>query len=570
MAVLALARAADPLCEEGYSEHDPQRPGDACCPISCGQCGGTGCFNLPGGRENCCTSYVHRANLSCNTHDPPCVVHGDPSPAPPPPLPPAPTNVTVRIGNSIVSETDDRYVGWTIDLSSGRQFFQLDFTNATLRYLASQLPNFVRVGGSGQDYIDYDFEGKGCNGVGAQPGLCLNTTQWDALYSFIVGTGSKMVFGLNACQRATQNGSGRRLTICDSAAGAWDAAKAESLLRYAVAHDQEIFGVELGNERNGQVKASDQAKDFVILDELLGSVYGSSESRPKLFGPDPHSFKESTSKWPDIIDYIEEFIESVTAAGVHMHGITHHEYIEVEVVDEPHNFNDPAVLNRTSDIAALFNDSVSRALPTARKWVGEIGPHNGGTHICNHDQMRWANFADTIWYSDSLAAKALHGYHVYTRQDFVGIDYGLIDCVDHTPLPDYYTAVLFHRLMGPKVLKASVFPADPGLRTYAHCSRTSGKASLLLVHLREKKPQKVTLEGMKDVQAYVLTAAGGDYLSTGAQLNGKLLKFTDKRLPKLNGVSIDVRQPFYVPPLSVTFLEFSGPAAGPCCTEMIV
>merc|ERR1712166_779137 len=187
--------------------------------------------------------------------------------------------------------------------------------------------------------------------------------------------------------------------------------------RYTLAHDQEIFGVELGNERDSQIQAADQAKDFVTLNKLLDSVYGSSASRPKLLGPDPHSFKDKPERWPKTIKYLEDFIHSVTAAGVDMYAITHHEYTEATVVDDDYNFNNPAVLNRSGDVARLFNDSISRALPAARKWAGEIGPHNGGTDVCSHELMRWANFGDSIWYSDSLASKALHGYHVYTRQD---------------------------------------------------------------------------------------------------------------------------------------------------------
>lgn len=45
----------------------------ACCAASCGQCGGTGCKNLPGGSDGCCTGTILRANVSCTTHEPPCV-----------------------------------------------------------------------------------------------------------------------------------------------------------------------------------------------------------------------------------------------------------------------------------------------------------------------------------------------------------------------------------------------------------------------------------------------------------------------------------------------------------------
>jgi len=67
---------ADPFCERGIAEHNPTQAGDACCPMSCGRCGGSGCSNLPGGKQMCCAGIVHTAGLSCDTHDAPCVVNG--------------------------------------------------------------------------------------------------------------------------------------------------------------------------------------------------------------------------------------------------------------------------------------------------------------------------------------------------------------------------------------------------------------------------------------------------------------------------------------------------------------
>ena len=55
-------------------------------------------------------------------------------------------------------------------------------------------------------------------------------------------------------------------------------------------------------------------------------------------------------------------------------------------------------------------------------------------------------------YADALGAKARNGYSAFLRQDFIGADYGLLDCATALPLPDYFTALLFARLMGPRAL----------------------------------------------------------------------------------------------------------------------
>ena len=90
--------------------------------------------------------------------------------------------------------------------------------------------------------------------------------------------------------------------------------------------------------------------------------------------------------------------------------------------------------------------------PKAELWAGEIGPHNGHNPGCSHGSMRWANWGDTFWYLDAMATKAANGYSVFCRQDFVGIDYGIVDCSTYDPLPDYFGGVLFGRLMGRGVL----------------------------------------------------------------------------------------------------------------------
>ena len=37
-------------------------------------------------------------------------------------------------------------------------------------------------------------------------------------------------------------------------------------------------------------------------------------------------------------------------------------------------------------------------------------------------------------------------------QDYIGADYGLVDCSPGVPLPDYYTALVWARTMGTTVL----------------------------------------------------------------------------------------------------------------------
>lgn len=88
---------------------------------------------------------------------------------------------------------------------------------------------------------------------------------------------------------------------------------------------------------------------------------------------------------------------------------------------------------------------------------------------------RWANWGNSFWYLDAMGSKARNGYSAFCRQDFVGIDYGMLDCKTQAPLPDYYGGVLWSMLMGRSVM--SVTGAAPlagrTIRAYAHCAANS-------------------------------------------------------------------------------------------------
>lgn len=73
--ILSLLRTsppawADPSCENGILSLD----GKACCPLSCGSCGGSGCSARPGGAPNCCGGTIQNAGRSCLEQGAPCNV----------------------------------------------------------------------------------------------------------------------------------------------------------------------------------------------------------------------------------------------------------------------------------------------------------------------------------------------------------------------------------------------------------------------------------------------------------------------------------------------------------------
>eukprot|EP00177_Eucheuma_denticulatum_P007037 GFKZ01012803.1.p1 GENE.GFKZ01012803.1~~GFKZ01012803.1.p1 ORF type:complete len:424 (-),score=18.43 GFKZ01012803.1:195-1466(-) len=63
---IAQASEADPTCNTGIIS------GNACCSLSCGACGGSGCGQRPGGGGSCCTTPVAGGSRGCDTVGPPC------------------------------------------------------------------------------------------------------------------------------------------------------------------------------------------------------------------------------------------------------------------------------------------------------------------------------------------------------------------------------------------------------------------------------------------------------------------------------------------------------------------
>merc|ERR1711974_16097 len=55
----------------------------ACCAASCGQCGGSGCSDFPGGYAACCRGSVIDLQPSCEDNLPPCVIGAPAAPAQP-------------------------------------------------------------------------------------------------------------------------------------------------------------------------------------------------------------------------------------------------------------------------------------------------------------------------------------------------------------------------------------------------------------------------------------------------------------------------------------------------------
>lgn len=110
---------------------------------------------------------------------------------------PAPVVTT----SSRLFTTGPSFASWTIDPSRNRAFFNVDFRDPRLVYLASQIGGgVIRFGGGGADTTLFATEAGGAACANLPAGFeCLNTTTLDALLDLSAAARARLVVGLALC-----------------------------------------------------------------------------------------------------------------------------------------------------------------------------------------------------------------------------------------------------------------------------------------------------------------------------------------------------------------------------------
>lgn len=229
-------------------------------------------------------------------------------------------------------------------------------------------------------------------------------------------------------------------------------------------------------------------------------------------------------------------------------------------------------------------------------WAGENGPIGGGDDGTCGPNATCGTYATTLWYSDDMGLRSLHGFKSYQRQDLFGGAYGLTNSVSGEmalgpadPLilrPDYWVNFLWKRLLGPQVYNVS--SSSSSLRAYAFAGTppspfgesacASASVQLVLLYLNETAGAAVSLPaaparkghvGQPEsapgfYSAWTLTSTDGDPFSTLSSLNGAALP-TTVDAAHVNPATFlsKITQPAHtgriadglpVPPLSTTFV----------------
>jgi heparanase len=178
---------------------------------------------------------------------------------------------------------------------------------------------------------------------------------------------------------------------------------------------------------------------------------------------------------------------------------------------------------------------------------------------CGGDRFA-STFLDSFRYLNQLGALAKRGVQVHMHNTLAASDYGLLDEKTYAPRPNYWSALLWHRLMGATVLDPGSSPAA-SLHLYAHCLPDGhGGVSLLAINADAAQAQSIELATRSET--YTLTAV--NLTDRQVLLNGVELKLGEgDALPALKGADTPAGK-IKLPAASITFAVIPGTKNAQC------
>jgi heparanase len=435
-----------------------------------------------------------------------------------------------------------------IDPAAFRNRPPIDLTSTRLRKLAAALgPAFVRVSGSWANST-YFHDSDAAAPATPPPGFggVLTRAQWRGVVEFARAANAKIVTSF-----AISDG-------VRDANGVWTSDQARKLLAFTNAAGGSIAAAEFFNEPTfaamaGAPKGYDAAaygRDFKVF------LAFAKKSAPDMAILGPGSVGDTGAlagaNGLKTQDLLAATGRGVDAFSYHFYGAVSKRCAGMAGVPQitPEAALSEEWLSRTDGDRAFYGALRDRFEPGKPLWLTETGEA-----ACGGDAWA-ASFVDSFRYLDQLGRLAKRGVRVVAHNTLAASDYGLIDEATLLPRPNYWSALLWHTLMGSTVLDAGTSPA-PAVHLYAHCLRDQpGGVALLAIN--------TDLDAAHDLVTpipagrYTLTAK--DLMETSVELNGTTLKLgVHDALPELKSKPAPAG-PVTLGPASITFLAF--PSAG--------
>lgn len=485
----------------------------------------------------------------------------------------AATTATVTVRTSpVLARTSPSYVSFAVDLDqvTGGMFWSqvpnargnapvapYDFSRQRLRTLTRALaPAYLRISGTAANKTYYDMSGAPLATAPAPFTRILTKREWDAVNEFAGTLGLKVVLGVNA-------GPGPR-----DASGSWVPGNARALLQYTASRGYPLAAVEFGNEPNLFSLVSGLSPAYTVPDyirdlEAFNALRAAVVPHAQLMGPGSY-YDNAGSETPYGRPFGPLASQILPAAPRIYNLLTFHEYPATSTrcpgVGNPVPV-DPLAPDYLDGVLRTYDslDALGRKYDPGRPiWYGEAGSAS-----CGGQQGYSNRFEATFWYLNALGALAQRGLQVFIRQTLSGSDYGLIDDATLQPNPDYWAALLWHRLMGTEILRPKLQGAPTRLRVYAACSR--GRAAVTLLALNLDRSRSVTVAtgaGARSLEFYRVSARA--ILDRQVLLNGKPLRTgAGGRLPALRPQLTNSRR-IVLPPTTYAFIVEPGVGPAAC------
>lgn len=403
----------------------------------------------------------------------------------------------------------------------------IDLSNPRLRKLAAALgPAYLRVSGTwaNSTYFQDNDEPAltkppaGFNGVLTRP-------QWRGVIDFSRAVDAQLVtsFAISAGVR--------------DASGVWTPTEAEKLLSYTKSIGGNIAAAELFNEptfasMGGAPKGYDAAaygRDFRAFHGFIEKA----DPELKILGPGGVGESGSLGNVPAMQlikseDILKDEGPGLDAFSYHFYGSVSKRCGMMGAAGQttPEAALSDAWLSRTDRDEAFYAALRDRFAPGKTLWLTETAETACGGNP-------WASdFIDSFRYLNQLGTLAKHGVKVVMHNTLAASDYALLDETNLRPRPNYWSALLWRRLMGTTVLDAGVSSA-PGLYLYAHCLRGhAGGVALLAINADKTSARELKLPVASS--RYSLTAH--DLMDSSVMLNGVELQLTaGGDLPQIEG-----------------------------------
>lgn len=421
----------------------------------------------------------------------------------------------------------------------------IDLANARLRRLAAALsPAYLRVSGTWANATF--FAGSEQAPAAPPPGFdaVLSRAQWRGVLDFARATDAEIITSF-----AVSPGS-------RGADGVWRPDQAQRLVDDTRSLGGHIAAAEFMNEptlaATGGAPQGYDAKAYVHDFEVFRDWIRRAAPETLIVGPG----SVGDSAFPSASGIRTRDLLANSGADVDRFSYHHYNTISPRCGgrDAPADALSGEWLARTDATLSIYRGLRDEFAPGKPIWLTETADAACGGN-------RWdRTFLDTFRYLDQLGRLARAGVQVVMHNTLAASDYGLLDETTFRPRPNYWGALLWHRLMGTTVLDAGA-AAAPDLLVYAHCHpSTPGAVTVLAINISHGTSRAIVLPRPAD--RYTLQARQRQ--GATVQLNGTTLALTGRdELPHLAGRATAAGA-VRLAPKTITFLVVAG-AANPAC-----